>query len=63
VTCKYFFLEINPFGFFGADTDASASHGPITNISKIFKSCFLLHYQKYNVVCALPFFQKSGFLS
>jgi len=36
-----------------------------TDISKIFKSCFLLHYQKY-VFYALPFFQnlkKSGFIS
>jgi len=28
-----------------------------TGISKIFKSCFLLHYQKYDVFYALPFFQ------
>ena len=28
-----------------------------TDISKIFKSCFLLHYQKYNVFYALPFFK------
>jgi len=28
-----------------------------TNISKIFKSCFLLHYQKYDVFYILPFFQ------
>jgi len=34
--------------------DASAD----TDISKIFKSCFLLHYQKYNVFYALPFLQK-----
>jgi len=33
--------------FFEADTD----------ISKIFKSCFLPHYQKYDVFHALPFFQ------
>jgi len=56
--------------FFGAGTDAniSAIHGPIadTDISKIFKSCYLLHYQKYNVFYALAFFhklQKSGFMS
>jgi len=29
-------LEINQYGFFGADTDISAIHGPIPNISKIF---------------------------
>jgi len=29
-----------------------------TDISIIFKSCFLLHYQKYDVFYALPFFQK-----
>jgi len=45
---------------FGTDTDISAIHGliPITDISKIFKSCILLHYQKYyNVLCALSFFK------
>ena len=39
---------------------------PITDVSKIFESCFLLHYQKYNVFYALPFIrklQKSGFMS
>ena len=39
---------------------------PITDISKIFKSFFLLHYQKYYVFYALHFFQKlqkSGFMS
>jgi len=45
--------------FYGADidTDISAIHGPMadTDISKIFKSCFLLHYQKYNVFHALLF--------
>ena len=37
--------------FFGANTDISAIHGVTanTNISTIFKSCFLFHYQKYNV--------------
>jgi len=28
-----------------------------TDISKIFKSCFLVHYQKYDVFYALPFFK------
>jgi len=51
-------LEIDRYGFFGADTDISAVHGPIADISQFFKSCFLLHYQKYNVFDALPFFQK-----
>jgi len=41
-------VEIGRYGFFEADTD----------ISKIFKSCFLLHYQKYDVFYALPYFQK-----
>jgi len=46
----------------------SANYGPMadTDVSNIFKSCFLLHYQKYNVFCALSFFeklQKSGFMS
>jgi len=48
------------------NTDISAIHGLITNISKIFKSCFVLHYQKYVVFYALPFLQKlqkSRFLS
>jgi len=54
--------------FFEVDTDISTIHGPIpiTNIFKIFKSCFLLHYQRYDVFYALPFFQKlkkSGFMS
>jgi len=30
---------------------------PITDISKSFKSCFLLHYQKRNVFYALTFFK------
>ena len=58
-------LEIDRYGFFGADADISVSNGPIADISKIFKSCFLLHCQKY-VFYALPFFQKlqkSGFMS
>jgi len=40
-------LEIDRYGFFEADT----------NISEIYKSCFLLHYQKYDEFYALPFFQ------
>ena len=40
-------LEIDRYGFIEADTD----------ISKIFKSCFLLCYQKYGVFCAVPFFK------
>jgi len=50
-----FQLKIDCYGILGADTDISAIHGPIadTNICKIFKSCFLIDYQKY----ALPFFQ------
>ena len=61
-------LEIDRYGFLGADTsaDISANYGLIadTDISKIFKSCFLLHDQN-NVFYALPFFeklQKSGFM-
>ena len=51
-------LEIDWYGFSEADTD----------ISKIFKSCFLLHYQKNGEFHALghTFFQKlqkSGFMS
>jgi len=30
---------------------------PIIDISKIYKSCFLLHYQKHYVLYALPFFK------
>jgi len=73
-----FLVEIDWYGFFLADISAicgpiadtiiSIIHGPIpvTNISKIRRSCFLLHYQKCNVLYALPFFeklQKSGFMS
>ena len=54
---------------FGADvdTDVSPIHGPIadTDISKIIISCFLLHYQKYNVFYSILRFlkklQKSDF--
>jgi len=41
-------LEIDRYDFFGADV--SAIHGPLTDIPKIFKSCFLLHYQKYKCI-------------
>jgi len=55
-------LEINRYGFFGAniDTDTSAIHvsRADADISKIFKSCFLLHYQKYYAFYISPFFQK-----
>jgi len=37
-------LEIDRYDFFGADADVSAIHGPLTDIPKIFKSCFLLHF-------------------
>jgi len=50
-------LEIDRYVFFGADADIYAIHGPIADISKIFKSCFLVHYQKYCVLCP-PFFFK-----
>jgi len=56
---NFIYFKVDQYGFFGADIDILAIHGPIANtdISKIFKSCFLLHYQKYNVFYALPFFQ------
>ena len=47
-------IEIDHFGFFGASTDISTIHGPIAYTdnwyTKNFKSCFLLYYQKYNVL-------------
>jgi len=45
--------------FFEADTNISAIHGPIADIdvSRIFKSCFLLYYQKCDVFCAISFFK------
>jgi len=54
-------------GFFGANDNAniSAIHWP-KPITDIFKFHFLIHYQKYYVFYALPFFQKlqkSGFRS
>jgi len=44
---------------FGADTAIWAINGstPITDISKYFKSCFLLHFKKYNVFYAFPFLE------
>jgi len=46
---------------FEADTDISAIRGPIYRPIPIFpkflKSSFLLHYQKYDVFYALPFFK------
>jgi len=50
--------EIDRNNFFEADTNITAIHGPIANIFIIFQSCFLLHYQKYDIFYALPFFQK-----
>jgi len=60
------YLVIDRCGFFGADVLAIHRPIPITDISKIIKSCFLLHCQKYHVFNALYFFQKlqkSGFMS
>jgi len=54
---KQFLLGIDRQGFLGADIDIPAIHGPITNISRIFKSCFLLDCQKYDVFSALPFYK------
>jgi len=50
--------EIDRYGFFEADIDISAIHGPITDISKIFKSCFLLliNYHKYSRMYYMPYF-------
>jgi len=53
-------IEIDRYGFFDADTDISAIHGPITDISKIFKSCFWLHYQKY-CVYSMPYLSFKNF--
>ena len=43
------------YGFLGADTDILAIRGPIadTDISKIIKSCFLLHCQ--NIMYSMPY--------
>jgi len=38
-----------------ADTNISAIHGLIPDISKIFKSCSLLHYKKYYAFFAVSF--------
>jgi len=46
--------------FFGDVTDILASHGPITDISKILISCFMFCHQKYTAVCALRFFAKTS---
>jgi len=56
---QHLVLEIGRYGFFEADSDTSAIHEPIpiANISKIFKSYFLLHCQKYDVFYALPSFK------
>jgi len=47
--------------FLGDDADILDIHGPIANtdISKIFKFCFLLHYQKY---CVFYTFKKAKHL-
>jgi len=63
-----FSLAIDRYDFFGADAHILAVYGAVAdnNISKTFKSCFLLHYQKYNILYVLPFFQKlqkSGFIT
>jgi len=50
--------QINQYGFFEANTDIYAIHGPIPIFPKIFKSYFLRHYQKRDAFYALPFFQK-----
>jgi len=36
--------KIDRYGYFEAGTDISAIHGPIADISTIFKPFFLLHY-------------------
>jgi len=41
-----FLVGIDLYGFFGADTDISTIHGLITDISKIFKSCFFASLSK-----------------
>jgi len=55
---QFYCIKIDLYGFFEADTDILAVHGLIADISKILNFGFLLHYQKYDVFCALPFFQK-----
>jgi len=49
-----------PIWLFGVDADISAIHGPIAGISKIRKSSFLLHYQKYWCILCLTFFSKTS---
>jgi len=50
-------LEIDRYGFIGADIDMLAIYDPITDFPKFLNFYFLLHYQKYNVFHALPFFK------
>jgi len=45
------FVHLNAISFLSTDLLV------LTGISKIFKSRFLLHYQKYNVLHALTFFK------
>jgi len=54
-------VEIDRYGSFEADTNVLAIHGltPITDISKVFKSCFVLRYQKICILC-LAFFSKTS---
>ena len=46
-------MEIDWYGFLAADTNISAIHGPITDISKIFNLvfCFIIK----NVIYFMPF--------
>ena len=59
-------VKIDRHGIFGVNIDILAIQGPIadTDISKIFKFCFLLHYQKYDVfytcILHLSFFWKTS---
>jgi len=41
---QIYLLEIDRYGLSGPDTNISAIHGLLTDISNIFKSCFLLCY-------------------
>jgi len=45
------------------ETDRYGFFGPIPDISKFFKSCFLLHYIMHFVPYLFPKLQKSGFMS
>jgi len=54
-------VEIDRYGFFGADANTSAVHGLVVDkpiFPEFFKSCFLLYHQRYNVFYVLPFLQK-----